>query len=74
MLKKLTLAALLLAPAAAHAQNAVSPYVFADTIAARLRAQPGQNQQVAWQYAAIGRYQAALEAFTKGPAPAAPRR
>ncbi len=68
-MKKLALATLLLAAAAAHAQKAV-PYVFADDIAAGLRAQPSQNQQAAWQYSRIGRYQAALEAHNKGPVPA----
>jgi hypothetical protein len=63
MLKKMVLAALLLAGATAQAQK--SPYVFADDIAASLRAQPESNQQAAWQYAAIGRYQAALEAYGK---------
>jgi hypothetical protein len=68
-MKKLVLVSLLLASAAAHAQKAASPYVFADDIAATLRAQPDQNQQVAWQYSRIGRYQAALEANNKGPVP-----
>jgi hypothetical protein len=65
-MKKFALAVLLLAGTTAQAQKAVSPYVFADSIAAALRAQPDQNQQAAWQYAAIGRYQAALEAWEKG--------
>ena len=60
------MAVLLLAGTTAQAQKAVSPYVFADSIAVALRAQPNQNQQAAWQYAAIGRYQAALEAWEKG--------
>ncbi len=62
-MKKLVLAALLLAGASAHAQQAASPYLFADDIAAALRAAPDRSQQTAWQYAAIGRYQAALEAW-----------
>ncbi len=69
-MKKLALAALVLAGTSAHAQKAAAPYSFADDIAATLRAQPDQNQQVAWQYSRIGRYQAALEAHNKGPLPA----
>jgi hypothetical protein len=65
-MKKLVVALLLLASATAHAQKAASPYVFAEDIAATLRTQPDQNQQAAWKYAAIGRYQAALEAWEKG--------
>ncbi|RZK63100.1 MAG: hypothetical protein EOO59_00680 [Hymenobacter sp.] len=65
-MKKLIRAALLLAGAAARAQNPASPYVFAADIAAALRTQPDHNQPAAWQYAAIGRYQAALEAWEKG--------
>jgi hypothetical protein len=67
-MKKLAFAALLLAGTHAQAQQ-VAPYLFADDIAAGLRAQPDQNQQVAWQYSRIGRYQAALEANNKGPLP-----
>jgi len=63
-MKKLALVALLLTGAVAHAQH-TTPYVFADDIAKALRAQPDQNQPAAWQYAAIGRYQAALEAWEK---------
>jgi hypothetical protein len=65
-MKKLVLATMLLTGVAARAQKATSPYVFADDLAATLRTQPDQNQQVAWQYARIGRYQAALEANNKG--------
>jgi len=68
-MKKLVLATLLLTGAAAHGQNTAAPYVFADDIAATLRAQPDRNQQAAWEYARIGRYQAALEANNKGPVP-----
>jgi hypothetical protein len=68
-MKKLTLATLLLAAAPAHAQKA-APYMFADDIAAGLRARPDQNQEVARQYSRIGRYQAALETNSKGPVPA----
>lgn len=68
-MKKLALAALLLAAATAHAQKA-APYVFADDIAAGLRAQPTQNQELARKYSRIGRYQAALETNNEGPVPA----
>ncbi|MBJ6144269.1 hypothetical protein [Hymenobacter sp. BT559] len=68
-MEKLVLVALLLAGASAHAQQAASPYVFADDIAATLRTQPDQNQQAAWQYSRIGRYQAALVAHEKGVVP-----
>jgi hypothetical protein len=69
-MKKLILAALGLPFTAAHAQEVRSPYVFAADIAAALRADPSRNQQAAWQYAQIGRYQAALEAHNMGPVPA----
>jgi hypothetical protein len=68
-MKKLALATLLLAAAAAHAQKA-APYVFADDITAGLRAQPTQNQELARKYSRIGRYQAALETNNEGPVPA----
>jgi hypothetical protein len=68
-MKKLALATLLLAAATAHAQKA-APYLFADDIAAGLRAQPDQNQELARKYSRIGRYQAALDTNNKGPEPA----
>jgi hypothetical protein len=68
-MKKAALAALLLAAASAHAQKA-APYLFADDIAAGLRAQPDQNQELARKYSRIGRYQAALDTNNKGPEPA----
>lgn len=65
-MKHLALALVLLLAGAAHAQNASSPYLFATTIAAEQAAQPGNNQQAAWRYAAIGRYGAALAAWAQG--------
>jgi hypothetical protein len=66
MLKNVILAALLLAGATAQAQESPLPYVFAGDIADTLRAHPERNQQAAWEYSQIGRYQAALEAWQKG--------
>jgi hypothetical protein len=65
MLKNVILAALLLAGATAQAQESPLPYVFAGDIADTLRAHPERNQQAAWEYSQIGRYQAALEAWGK---------
>lgn len=65
-MKNFCLAALLLVAVTVRAQLAPSPYVFAASIAATLRAQPDRSQPAAWQYAAIGRYQAALEAWETG--------
>lgn len=69
-MKKLVLAALCLASGLVHAQQAQSPYVFADDIAAALHRDPSSNQHAAQQYSRIGRYQAALETYTKGAVPA----